>query len=122
MHKCMHYKDTSSSIYIYLDAPDNAISGAMPLFRRFIVPKVRWSEGSLVRRFVNPNLGTYFPEKISAADPMQARSRYVQIPIKMGIADHIVFVIVIITMVHAIISSPTSTSDICCRTTSMNLS
>ena len=29
---------------------------------------------------------------------------YVQILIKMGIADHIVFVIVIITMVYAIIS------------------
>ena len=26
-------------------------------------PKVHCSEGSLVRRFVNPNLGTYFPEK-----------------------------------------------------------
>ena len=75
----------------------------MPLFRRFFVPKVHWSEGSLVRRFVNPNLGTSFSEKISAADHTQARGRHVQILIKLGIAVHIVFVIVIITMVHAII-------------------
>ena len=112
--------------------------GAMPLFRRFFVPKVhcsegslvrrfvdpkvRCSEGSLLRRFVNPNLGTSFSEKISAADHTQARGRHVQILIKLGIAVHIVFVIVIITMVHVIISRPTSTSAICCRTPSINLS
>ena len=96
----------------------------MPLFRRFFVPKVHCFEGSLVRRFVNPNLGTCFPEKISAADPTQPRARHVQILIKIGIADHIVYVIVVglITMVNAIISSPTSTSAICCCTTSINLS
>ena len=105
----------------------------MPLFRRFFVPKVHCSEGSLVRRFVDPKvrcsegsliriLAHIFQKKISAADPTHARARHVQILVKMGIADQIVFVIVIITMVHAIISRPTSTSAICCRTTSINLS
>ena len=105
--------------------------GAMPLFRRFFVPKVHCSEGSLVRRFIDPKvrwsegsliriLALIFQKKISAADPTQARVRHGQILIKMGLADQIVFVIVI-TMVHAIISRP-STSAICCRTTSINLS
>ena len=35
----------------------------MPLFRRFFAPKVHCSEGPLVRRFVGPNLDTYFQEK-----------------------------------------------------------
>ena len=111
------------------------LHGAMPLFRRFFVPKVHCSEGSLVRRFVDPKvrcsegsliriLALIFQKKISAADPTHARARHVQILVKMGIADQIVFVIVIITicMVYAIISRPTSTSAICCRTTSINLS
>ena len=100
--------------------------GAMPLFRRFIVPKVHCSEGSLVRRFVDPKvlwsegsliriLALIFQKKISA------RALHVQIVIKMGIADHI-FLFIIIAMVHAIITRPTSTSAICCRTTPVNLS
>ena len=34
---------------------------------KVFVPKVHCSEGSLVRRFVNPNLGTYFSEKYRGA-------------------------------------------------------
>ena len=47
------------------------------LVRRFVDPKVRWSEGSLIRI-----LALIFQKKISAADPTLARARHVQILIK----------------------------------------
>ena len=44
------------AIDLALDAIDESEDGAMPLFRRFFVPKVHCSEGSLVRRFVDPKV------------------------------------------------------------------
>ena len=79
----------------------------MPLFRRFVAPMVHYSKGSLVRRFVNPNLGAHFQVNISTADSTQAR--HLQILGNMGIAEFIVIVIVIVTIEH-VISIPTSTS------------
>ena len=72
------------------------------LFRRFVGPKVRWSEGLLIRI-----LALIFQKNIGGR-PHAGASATCTNSDKNGNSDHIVFVIVILTMVNAIISSPTS--------------